>query len=152
MAVVSLLLICVKAILDATIIQNACKMLPPTMLHYLLYQAVILKNTSWIQGLVRYWPFETLSFDFDKYIDYTEIRDRSESYLRRNHLWFHTPDYPQIMKLQSSCVVDSIAIGLYLRAYHCRSVDHNTSGNKKLIVDLRMVRLSPTIRKYICGS
>ena len=146
MAVQSLLLICVKAILDSTLIQSTCTMLPPTLLHYLLYKAVILKNTSWIQGLVRYWPLEILSFDFDEFIEYTDIEDRSELYLRRNHSWFHTPDHPQ-MRLQS-CVVDSIAIGLYQRAYHCHSVDHKTSGNK-FIVDLTMVRLpSGKIRKW----
>ena len=154
MAVQSLLLICFKAILDSTVIQSACAMLPPTMLQQLLYQAVILQKTSWIQGLLRYWPLETLSFDFDKFIDYTDItnrdiRDRSESHLRRNHSWFHSPDHYQ-MRLQS-CVVNSIAIGLYLRAYCCCSVEHNTSGNKQFVVDLTMVRVpDANLRKWVC--
>ena len=124
-------------------------MLPPKLLRQLLYQAVILQNASGIQNLVRYWSLETLSFDFDKFIDYSDrdIRDRSESYLRRNHSWFHSPNHPQ-MRLDS-CVFH-IAVGLYLRAYHCHSVDHNTSGNKQFIVDLTMVKLpNARLRKRI---
>ena len=137
MAVESLFVLCLNAMFVSTMnFQSACIMLPPKLLHYLLYKAVVLENKSWIQGLVRYWPLETLSFDFDEFIDYTNIRDRSESYLRKDHSWHFSYKFPQ-MKLRL-CVLDSIATGLYLRAYHCHQ---NTPGNKQFIVDLTMVEM-----------
>ena len=73
MAVQSLISLCIKVIMGSNIIQSACKMLSPTLLRYLLYQAILLEDTSWIQGLVRYWPLQRLSFDFDEFIHYTVV-------------------------------------------------------------------------------
>ena len=152
MIVKSLFLLCVEAMLKSTITQRTCAQLPPTLLRYLLYRAVIRNTTwtqTWIQGLVRYWPLETLSFDFDKYVDHTQLagRFRIESYLLRNHSWYYSRDWPQ--QYLDHYLLESIVIGLYLRAYHCHSVDHK--GNKQLIVDLRMVgNTHDRSRKQLC--
>lgn len=137
MAIPSLFILCCEAIfVSTTNFQSVCTRLPPKLLHYLLYRAVIVQNASWIQGLVRYWPLETLNFDFDEFNDYTNIKDRSESYIRKDHLWYYSCRFPQ-KKLQFS-VLESIATGLFRRAYQCHQ---STSGNKQFIVDLTMVEL-----------
>ena len=136
MAVRSLLSLSVKVILESTVVRSACMMLPPTLLHYLLYQAVRLDNAAWIQDLVRYWPVETMSFDFDKFInDNLTIGERYEQYLRQQHSWFHSPSFP-LLKLQT-CIINGIATGLYLRIYD--SQDARIS--EQFVVDLSMVGL-----------
>ena len=148
MYVQSLFLLCIKAMLDFTAVpqSGAFKSLPSKLLRYLLYKAITLEKAAWIQALVRYWPTETLSFDFDEFINYHRISDRSESHLRRNHAWFYSDARPQ-MTLEL-WTINNIASGLYLRAYHCHSLDHactGTSGNEKFIVDLTMVKMDDTM-------
>ena len=149
MNVQTLFLLCTEAILDSTAIpqSGAFTFLPSKLLRYLLYKAITLKKAAWIQVLVRYWPMETLSFDFDEFTDYSRISDRSESHLRRNYSWFYSHARPQ-MKLEL-WAINSIASGLYLRAYHCHSVDHvctgtSGSGSEQFIVDLTMMELDDT--------
>ena len=142
MTACSLFLLCVKVILNSTFVESACAVLPPTLLHYLLYQAIHHENILWIYELVRYWPCEKLSFDFDKYID-----DSSEEYidaqlcdlyLRRHHSWYYSPSYP-ILKFPAH-LFDTVATGLYLRLYQCQSVKHvGALETKQFLVDLSMV-------------
>lgn len=139
MTVHSLFSLSVKVIFNSIAAQKTCMVLPPTLLQYLLYQAVRLMNVSWIQNLLRHWPWEILSFDFDRYIDEDTLKDdeRCELYLRRHHSWFYSPSFPQI--ILDRIIIDSIALGLYLRLYYCQSAGHATSETKQFIVDLSMV-------------
>lgn len=149
MTVCSLFSLSVKVILEFTVVRSACMVLPPTLLHYLLYQAVHLNNAVWIQDLVRYWPVETLSFDFDKFINNKlTVGERYEQYLRQHHSWFYSPSFP-LLKLQT-CVINSIATGLYLRIYDSQSVeDTRISKTKQFIVDLSMVGLKIEFGTFI---
>ena len=74
-----------------------------------------------VECLVRYWPFETLSFDFSG----DNIDDSDHDY----GLAFDEP------------MVDAIALGIYSRVFESQSVDQVTSGTKRFIVDLSMVLL-----------
>lgn len=123
-------------------VERACTVLPPTLLHYLLFQAINQENITWILELVRYWPSEILSFDFDKYIDDTSERYSDgqicDLYLRQHHSWYYSPNYP-ILKL-SEYLFNAVGTGLYLRLYKCQSVRHvKALETKILIVDLSMV-------------
>ena len=73
-----------------------------------------------VECLVRYWPFETLKFDFISDNIYDSDDDNGFVY--------------------DVAVLDAIARGLYYRVFDSPlSVDQATSGTKQFIVDLSMV-------------
>ena len=134
----SLFLRCTEVIMSngPNMLQKACKILPPSLLRYLMYRTIkgkiYFKDTTYIiydtrnmarniECLVRYWPFETLSFDFSG----DNIDDSDRDY----GLAFDEP------------MVDAIALGIYSRVFESQSVDQATSGTKRFIVDLSMVLL-----------
>ena len=49
--------------------QKACRVLPPSLLRYLLYLALKNIDVAWIECLVRHWPLEILSFDMYDFLD-----------------------------------------------------------------------------------
>ena len=158
-----LCLLCVEVIMrnGATLLQKACRMLPPSQLRYLLYRAMKSGDVTYIECLMRYWPFETLSFDMYNFIiidddiddDYLDrdylhngirnylywIGNDDEMYLQRHHSWFCSSRYPQLQF--DEAMVFAIARGVYSRVFESQSVDQATSGTKQIIIDMSMVRL-----------
>jgi len=131
----SLFTLGVKVVLESCTGERACKQLPPPVLHYLMYRAVIGKMVSLVQELVRFWPTEMLSFDFEKFfVDHNNIT--GDIYLRRYHSWFHSPRDPSL-KLTMDVAI-AVANGLYLRCCDCGS---ELPAVKQLHVDLSMVGL-----------
>jgi len=115
-----------------------CRALPPPMLHYFMYQAVTGKMASLVQELVRFWPLETLSFDFEKFFDEQNIT--GDIYLRKYHTWFHSPRDPSL-KLTMD-VATAVANGLYLR---CCDSGSESAEAEQFHVDLSMVGLGEYI-------
>ena len=130
----SLFTLSVKVILESFTGEQACKALPPPILHYLMYRAVIGKMVPLVQELVRFWPTKTLSFDFEKFFGDQNIT--GDIYLRRYHSWFHSPCDPSL-KLTMDVAI-AVANGLYLRCCDCGS---ELPAAKQLHVDLSMVGL-----------
>ena len=143
------------------LLQQACTMLPPSLLRYLLYRAVKNGDVTYIECLVRHWPLEILSFDMYNFIidddigeDYLDrdylpsgirnylywIGNDNETYLQRHHSWFCSSRYPQLQF--DEAMVNAIARGVYSRVFESQSVEQAaTSGTKLFIIDMSMVRL-----------
>ena len=118
-------------------------------------------DVTYIESLVRYWPFETLSFDMYNFIiidddiddDYLDrdylhngirnylhwIGNDDEMYLHRHHSWFCSSRYPQLQF--DEAMVVAIARGVYSRVFESQSIDQATSGTKQFVVDMSMVCL-----------
>ena len=94
-----------------------------------------------VECLVRYWPFETLKFDFTRDNRVPPGIDDSDD------------DNGFVYDV---AVLDAIARGLYYRVFESpQSVDQATSGTKQFIVDLSMVKaydkhLYPEMARKTC--
>ena len=133
---------CIEVIMSncPNILQKACRILPPSLLRYLLYLLLPLvpgeidsRTAAGVECLVRYWPFETLKFDF--------ISDNNDD-SRDDIDTIYGDDLGDDDNglVYDVSVFDAIALGLYYRVFDSpQSVDQATSGTKQFIVDLSMV-------------
>ena len=138
------------------LLQKTCGMLPPSLLQYLLYKAIESRDLTCIEYLVRYWPFEILSFNVDKFfgIDFDKIArfdDEAiyEVYSRRYHSLFCNSSHLQLQFGEE--MIDAIASGVYARVFESQPVDQASSGTK-FIVDLSMVDLRDIDSEIPCKA
>ena len=136
---------CIEVIMSncPNILQKACRILPPSLLRYLLCSLLQggggANTTAGVECLVRYWPFETLKFDFtmDNIDDSDFLHYIYRGCICDNNLRFGDDDNGLVYDV---AVLDAIALGLYYRVFESpRSVDQATSGTKQSVVDLSMV-------------
>ena len=141
------------------LLQKTCGMLPPLLLQYILYKATERGDSTCIECLVRYWPFEILSFDLDNFFDidtneiarccwkrHWEIDDEpkddeaiNEVYARKYHSLFCNASHRRLCFGEG--MVDAIASGIYARVFEDQTVDQASSRTKQFMVDLSMVEL-----------
>ena len=156
---------------SAKLLQKTCRILSPPLLQYILYKAIEIRDLTCIEYLVRYWPFEKMSFDVYEFfdIDMDEIaffwnkgwmRGGTKDWRTRRGTrdWMKDEDaingvryarkhhslfcnFGHVTLHFGEEMVDTIANAIYTRVFVDQPVDQASSENKQFMVDLSMVQL-----------
>ena len=131
-----------------TILSHPSKQYIPS-LQYILYNAIERSDFTCIECLMRYWPFEKMSFDLYKFCDidmdddWDDDRDddaiNRQRYARKHHSLFC--NFRHVNLRFGEEMIDAIANGVYARVCDSRPVEQASSTTKQFMVDLSMVYL-----------